>query len=86
MISRILNVNVVRHYLVMETYFPDTNLRDMRPLLVQVRYNLHDLGRIVSSHARSCVEDTITRWLGLQLRPTAVPYEYGNRVFVEKRS
>ena len=35
-ISGILNVvNVVRHYLVMERYFPDTNLRDMRPLLVQ---------------------------------------------------
>ena len=35
-ISRILNVaNDVRHYLVMERYFPDTNLRDMLPLLVQ---------------------------------------------------
>ena len=35
-ISMILNVvNVVRHYVVMERYFPDTNLRDMRPLLVQ---------------------------------------------------
>ena len=35
-ISRILNVvNVVRQYLVMERYFPYTNLRDMRPLLVQ---------------------------------------------------
>ena len=54
-IPRILNVvNVVRHYLVMESYFPDTNLRDMRPRLVQQHmYNLHDLGRIVSSHARS---------------------------------
>ena len=36
------------------------------------RYNLHGLGRIVSSHARSCVEDVTTRWLGLHLRPTAV--------------
>ena len=26
--------NVVRHYLVMERYFPDTNLRDIQPLLV----------------------------------------------------
>ena len=35
-LSRILDVvNVVRHYLVMERYFPDTNLRDMRTLLVQ---------------------------------------------------
>ena len=35
-ISKILNVvNVVRRYLVMERYFPDTNLRDMRPLLAQ---------------------------------------------------
>ena len=35
-ISRIFNVvNIVRHYLVMEKYFPDNNLRDMRPLLVQ---------------------------------------------------
>ena len=45
-ISRILNVvNVVRHYLVKERYFPDTNLRDMRLLLVfsTIRYNLHDL-------------------------------------------
>ena len=34
--SRILNaVNVVRHYLVMERYFPDTNLREMGPLLAQ---------------------------------------------------
>ena len=32
-LSRILDVvNVVRHYLVMERYFPDTNLPDMRPL------------------------------------------------------
>ena len=46
MISRILNVvNVVRHYLVMEKYFPDTNLRDMRPLST-IRYNIHDLERI----------------------------------------
>ena len=34
-ISKILNVGkVVRHYLVMERYFPDTNLRGTRPLLV----------------------------------------------------
>ena len=73
-ISRILNVvSVVRHYLMMERYFPDTNLRDMRPRLRRTkRYNLHDLGRIVSSHARSCVEDMTTRWLGLHPRPTAV--------------
>ena len=65
------NVNVVRHYLVMERYFPDANLRDMRPLLSTIRYDLHDLGRIVSSNARSCVEDMTTRWLGLHLRLTA---------------
>ena len=36
MISRILNVvNVVRHYLMMERYSLDTNLRDMRPRFVQ---------------------------------------------------
>ena len=59
MIPRILNVvNVVRHDLVMERYFPNTNLRDMRPLLVQLRYNnVHDLGTIASSHARSCLYD-----------------------------
>ena len=35
-ISNFLNViNVTRHYLVMERYFPDTNLREMRSLLVQ---------------------------------------------------
>ena len=35
-ISRILNVvNAVRHSLVMVRYFPDTDLRYMRPLLVQ---------------------------------------------------
>ena len=35
-IYRILNVvNVVRHYLVMDTYFLDINVRDMRPLFVQ---------------------------------------------------
>ena len=35
-ISRILNlVNVVRQHLVTETYFPDTNVRDIRPLIVQ---------------------------------------------------
>ena len=38
-----------------------------------IRYNLHDLGGyVVYSHARSCVEDITTRWLGLHLRPTAV--------------
>ena len=54
-ISRILNV--VRHYLVMEMYFPDTNLRDMRPLSVIQKDNLHDIWRIVSSHARSGTYD-----------------------------
>ena len=35
-ISRIMNVvNVVRHYMVMERNFPDTNLQDMRPPVVQ---------------------------------------------------
>ena len=35
-IYRILNVvNIARHYLVMERYFSDTNLRDVRPLLAQ---------------------------------------------------
>ena len=35
-ISGILNViNVVRHDVVMEKFFPDTNMPDMRPLLVQ---------------------------------------------------
>ena len=35
-LSRILDVvNVVRHYLVIERYFPDTNLRDMRLRFVQ---------------------------------------------------
>ena len=34
-ISRLLNANAVRHYLVIERHFPDTNLRDMCPLLVQ---------------------------------------------------
>ena len=35
-ISRTLNVvNVVRHNVVMGTYFPDIDLRDMRPLLAQ---------------------------------------------------
>ena len=70
-ISRILNVViVVRHYLVMERYFPDTSLRDMRPLFSTIRCNLHDLGKIVSSHARSCVEDMTPRWLDLHLRPS----------------
>ena len=31
------------------------------------RYNFHDLGRIVSSHARSCSGDMTTRWWGLHL-------------------
>ena len=34
-ISRFLNVvNVVRHHVVMESHFPDTNLRDMGPRLL----------------------------------------------------
>ena len=42
MISWIFNVvNVVRHYFVMERYFPDTNLRDMRPHLVQ--YDIYSI-------------------------------------------
>ena len=65
-------VNVARHYLVMERYFHDTNLRDMRPFFLTIKYNLHDLGRTVSSQERPCVEDMTTRWLGLHLRPTAV--------------
>ena len=36
------------------------------------RYNIHGLGRIVFSHARSCVEDVTTRWLGFPLRPAAL--------------
>ena len=42
-------------------------------IISTIRYNIYfDLGRIVSSHARSCVGDMTTRWLGLHLRPTAV--------------
>ena len=41
-----------------------------------IKYNLHDLGRVVSSHARSCVEDIATRRLGLHLRPTTAVRVY----------
>ena len=51
MISRILNVvNVVRHFLVMERYFPDINLRDMRRYCLDVMY---DFGRTRSPIART---------------------------------
>ena len=48
-ISGILNVlNVVRHYLLGDgNFFPDTNMPDMRPLLIQNKINLHDLGSIL---------------------------------------
>ena len=83
-IPGILNVvNVVRYYLVMERYFLDTNLRAMRPLLVTISYNVHGLGRIVSSHARSCVEDMTTRWVGLHLRSAQL---YGYNMFKVKNS
>ena len=73
MISRISNVvNVVRYCLVLESYFPDTNLRVHATTFSTTIYNLCDLGRIVSSHGRSYVENMTTRWLGLHLRPTAV--------------
>ena len=39
--------------------------------LSTTRYNLRNLGRIVSLHARSCVEDMTERRLGLDLRPTS---------------
>ena len=66
-ISRILKVvNVVRHYLVMERYSPTPTCETCDHSFT-IRYNIHDLGRIVSSHARSCVEDMTTRWLGLHL-------------------
>ena len=63
--SMILNVvNVARRfYLVMERHATTFST---------IRYNLHGLGRIVSSHVRSCVQDVTSRWLGLHLRPTAV--------------
>ena len=72
-ISRILNVvNVIRHYSVMERYFPRHQLARHATTFSTIINNLHDLGRIVSSHARSCVEDMTTRWLDFHLRPTAV--------------
>ena len=72
-ISMILNVvNVDRHYLLMERYFPDTQLARKATTFSTMRYNLHGLGRIFSSHARSCVEDETTRWLSLHLRRTSV--------------
>ena len=66
-------MDVVRHYLVTERYFPDTDLHRIYETCYDfstTRCNLHDLGRIVSSHARSCVEDMTTGRLGLLLRPT----------------
>ena len=69
----ILNVVIVaRHYLVMERYFPDTELARHATTCSTIRHYLHGLGRILSSHARSCVEDATTRWMGLHLRLTAV--------------
>ena len=77
MISRIWNVvNVVRHYLVMERYFRRHKLARHATTFSTIRYNLRDLGSIVSSHARSCVEDMTTRCLSLDLRPTAVRVLY----------
>ena len=64
-------VNGARHYL-MEIYLPDTLLARHATTFGIRRYILHGLGRIVSSHARSCVQDVTTQWLGLHLRPTAV--------------
>ena len=68
-ISRIL-MDVVRHCLVTERYFPDSNLHHICEVcghFSATRYNLHTLGRIVSSHARSCVQDMPARRLGLDL-------------------
>ena len=50
----------------------DWSTQDSSKYILQNRSMLHDLGRIVSSHARSCVEDMTTRWLGLHLQPTVV--------------
>ena len=55
-----------------ERYFPDTYNARHATTFSTIRYNLHDTETIVSSHARSCVEDVTTRWLGLHLRPTSV--------------
>ena len=72
MIYRVLNVvNVVPTLLGDGKVLPQHQLA-RHATTVRTRHNLHDLGRIVSSHARSCVEDMTTRWLGLHQRPTAV--------------
>ena len=58
----------VRHYLVTVRYFPDSNLHKIYETcdhFSTIRYSLRNLGRIVSSHARSCVENTTVRRLAL---------------------
>ena len=58
--------------------FPRHQLARHATTFSTIRYNLHDLGRIFSFHARSCVEDKTTRWLSLHLRPTAVRVRYSS--------
>ena len=57
-ISRILDVvNVVRHLLGDGKAILRHQLARHATTFSTIRYNLHDLGRIVSSHAGSCVGD-----------------------------
>ena len=64
-------VNVARHCLVMERYFPDTYRARHATNFSTIGYNLLGLGRIVSSYARFCAEDVTTRCVRL--------FTYGTR-------